>query len=100
MTMLDANDPAFQEHYPNGATVRDQLGRKLSNVIACNPETGEVIRFASSRIPDWDPPDGKRISPSHLMQQPGIFYPVAIDGRLFRRHGFWPAPLTITPKRK
>jgi len=32
------------EQYPNGAIVRDRLGRILLGVVACNPETGEVIK--------------------------------------------------------
>ncbi len=48
--MLDANDPAFQQQYPNGATVYDRTGRRIANVIACNPETGEVITFDSSQL--------------------------------------------------
>ena len=50
MTMLDANDPAFRQPYPNGAIVRDRLGRQLHGVVACNPVTGEVIRHDKSRI--------------------------------------------------
>jgi hypothetical protein len=43
--MLDAKDPTFQQQYPNGAIVRDRLGRQLRGVVACDPETGEVIRY-------------------------------------------------------
>jgi hypothetical protein len=42
--MIDTNSPAFREQYPNGAIVRDRLGRILLGVVACNPETGEVIK--------------------------------------------------------
>ncbi len=81
--MLDANDPAFREQYPTGATVYDRTGRRISGVMAFDPETGEVIRIGESRIvgtilrmargrqQQWDPPAE------------------------FRRHGFWPAPLTV-----
>ena len=48
--MLDANSPAFQQQYPNGAIVRDRLGRQLRGVMACDPETGEVIRHDNGRI--------------------------------------------------
>jgi hypothetical protein len=63
--MLDANTPAFREQYPNGATVRDRLGRQLRGVVACNPETGEVIKGTMT------------------------------EGRRVETHEFHPAPLTI-----
>jgi Lar family restriction alleviation protein len=67
--MIDANDPAFREQYPNGAIVRDRLGRQLHGVEACDPETGEVD--------SW----------------------VFIWGQQQRSHLFHPAPLTIEPRR-
>jgi hypothetical protein len=42
--MLDANTPTFRQQYPNGAIVRDRLGRLLRGVLACDPVTGEVIK--------------------------------------------------------
>jgi len=33
------------ERYPNGASVYDQQGRHIRAVMACNLETGEVIRY-------------------------------------------------------
>ena len=66
--MIDANDPAFQQQYPNGAIVRDRLGRQLGDVVACDPETGEVISV------------------------------VFIRGQPQRSHLFHPAPLTIEPR--
>ena len=44
MTMLDANDPTFRQQYPNGAIVRDRLGRLVRGVVACDPEAGAVVR--------------------------------------------------------
>ena len=43
MTMLDANTPTFRQQYPNGAIVRDRLGRQLRGVVACAPETGRWL---------------------------------------------------------
>ena len=63
MPMLDANDDAFWQHFTDGAVVLDARGRQLRNVVACDPETGEVVMV--------DP----------------------------RRHGFWPAPLTVVDRR-
>jgi hypothetical protein len=83
--MISAADPTFREQYPNGCMVYDRLGRQLHNVVACNLETGEVVRQGESRIVgavlrmargrerNWDLPAE------------------------FRRHGFWPAPLKIVP---
>ena len=33
------------EQYPNGASVYDRSGRHVPAVLACNLETGEVIRY-------------------------------------------------------
>lgn len=41
--MLDANDPNFRQQYPNGAIVRDRLGRQLQGVEACDPETSGSV---------------------------------------------------------
>ena len=67
MTMIDANDPAFRQQYPNGAIVRDRLGRQLRGVLACDPETGEVIKGTMT--------EGGRVETREV----------------------WPAPLTIEP---
>ena len=84
--MLDANTPAFRQQYPNGAIVRDRTGRRISGVVAFNPETGEVIRHGKSRIL------GAVLRLVRGRQQrwdlPAEFW----------RHGFCPAPLTIEPR--
>ena len=67
MTMLDANSPTFRQQYPNGAIVRDRMGRRLRGVETCDPETGGVISI------------------------------VFIWGQLQRSRLFHPAPLTIKP---
>jgi hypothetical protein len=79
MPILDANDPAFFEQYPNGATVYDAWGRRLHSVVACNPETGEVIRLRFTLHWRW------WLSRWRLVRLPE------------RRHGFWPAPLRVVP---
>jgi hypothetical protein len=43
--MIDANTPAFRQQHPNGATVYDRTERRIGNVFACNPETGEVVTY-------------------------------------------------------
>ena len=65
--MLDANDPTFRQQYPNGAIVRDRLGELVRGVVACDPETGEVV--------------------TSKMTEAG-----RVD-----IHQVWPAPLTIEP---
>jgi hypothetical protein len=65
--MLDANTPAFRQQYPNGATVYDRTGRLLLGVVACNPETGEVIKHTQT------------------------------EGGIVETHQTWPAPLTVKP---
>lgn len=67
MTMLDANDPTFHQQYPNGAIVRDRPGRLVRGVVACDPETGVVIKGTMT------------------------------EGGRFDIHQVWPAPLTIEP---
>jgi hypothetical protein len=81
--MLDANTPAFRQQYPNGATVYDRTGRRISGVVAFNPETGEVICHGKSRIV------GAILRMARGRQQQ---WDLSAE---FRRHGFWPAPLTI-----
>jgi hypothetical protein len=81
--MLDANTPAFQQQYPNGATVYDRLGRQLRGVVACNPETGEVISVVGM--------DGSLASNTE-----GLL-PIAV-GEVRKRRRFHPAPLTIEPR--
>jgi hypothetical protein len=43
MSMLDAGTSEFRMAYPYGAKVYDRWGRLLKNVVACDPETGEVL---------------------------------------------------------
>lgn len=97
MPMLDAIDPAFRERYSNGCIIRDRLGRQLLNVVACNPETGEVITYSVLPIVAWWIRARWRISGSPRSWQ--VMLPASMhDAFLLRRHGFWPAPLTIEPR--
>jgi hypothetical protein len=105
--MFDANTPAFRQQYPNGATIYDRTGRRIANVFACNPETGEAITFDTSELTQAVIRFVRRNSPRawRLRLQgwrlikvvprdaTGIFDEY-LDER-FRRHGFWPAPLTV-----
>jgi hypothetical protein len=86
--MLDANTPAFREQYPYGATIYDRTGRRVRGVAAFNPETGEVITADSSQLTRaWI-----RLVNRLPLQQWWR------DASICKRHGFWPAPLTIKPR--
>ena len=89
--MLDANDPTFRQQYPNGAIVRDRLGRQLRGVVAYNPETGEVVRA----IPWGKNGDHPVVALFRLL---GTLHLLNPSGSMIRRHGFHPAPLTIEPR--
>jgi len=86
MTMLEV--PEFRQLYPRGAVVRDRLGRRLENVHACDPDTGEVIMV------DWRPTLWQRLTGP--MRRDQMWYWMTLRG-IPTRHGFWPAPLSITP---
>jgi hypothetical protein len=103
--MITAWDPGFKERYPRGAVVCDALGRKLHRVVACNLATGEVV-IADTRPPLLNRVVGlfcKRPFTTLLAAQAigGMvtMTPTALVGfgcnYIHRRHGFWPAPLTI-----
>jgi hypothetical protein len=87
MTMLEV--PEFRQLYPRGAVVRDRLGRRLENVHACNPDTGEVIMV------DWRPTLWQQLT-RRLRRSPDWSW-LAFRAGIPTRHGFWPAPLSITP---
>jgi hypothetical protein len=103
--MLDATTPAFQQQYPNGAIVRDRTGRRIANVIACNPETGEAITYDTSgltqallRLVQLNSPKAwrLRLQGARVSWQEGSYGVFSKSNhQLLRRHGFWPAPLTI-----
>jgi len=84
--MLDANTPSFRQQYPNGANIYDRTGRRISGVAAFDSETGEVIRSGKSRIVG---------AVLRLVRGRPQIWDLPAE---FRRHGFWPAPLTIEPR--
>jgi hypothetical protein len=94
--MLNANNPEFSARYPYGAIFRDRWGRRIPGVIACDPETGEVISY-----------DGTWLTGEWLWLTRRLRIGVVTrhwyrwaspSGSLLRRHGFWPAPLTVEGK--
>jgi hypothetical protein len=103
--MLDATTPAFREQYPNGATVYDRTGRRISGVIQCNPETGEVISYDTSgltqallRLVQLNSPKAwrLRLRGARVSCQEGSYGVFSKSShQLLCRHGFWPAPLTV-----
>ncbi len=99
--MLDANDPTFQQQYPNGAIVRDRLGRQLRGVVACDPETGEV--WTIDKNPRYLTPIELEICRVGRGAKHTAGF---IDGSLqflgecpIRRIDLHPAPLSIEPRR-
>lgn len=94
--MLDANDPQFTARYPFGVTVRDRWGRQIPKVIACNPETGEVIRYDGTWLTkQWL----RLVRPIRVAVVARFtFRWVSPSGGILRCHGFWPAPLTVERK--
>lgn len=96
MPMIDANDPALRRYYQNGCIIRDRLGRVLTNVVACNPETGEVITHTVLPVVAWWARVRWRVTRGDRFWRPRGSLAL-VGGELARRHGFWPAPLTIAP---
>jgi len=99
--MLDANDPNFFQRYPNGATVYDRTGRQLRGVVAYNPKTGEVICWDIGWVTKawfkvlWAK---DRFSDACILRfLPFLSKLPRANVVAGRRHGFWPAPLTIVP---
>lgn len=86
MAMLTANEALTL--YPRGLRVFDATGRQLSHVMACNPETGEVIIW---NLPDWIRWRLRRVKPR-------LRWDWLYSGSVHMRHGFWPAPLRLVPK--
>lgn len=80
MSWLDANDPAFVAQYPDYCRVYDARGRRIMYVRACNPQTGEVIRYQFKR---------SRFG--------GEMIAAIAGGGPWMRHGFFPAPLRLVP---
>ena len=78
----------FWDLYGLGASVYDARGRRLHKVLSCNLETGEVIRWAPISTP---------FQRLFLMVRRISRWHWTYSLELSRRHGFWPAPLVVTP---
>ena len=76
--MLDANDPTFQRQYPNGAIVRDRLGHLVLGVVACDPETGEVIM---AKMTEAGRVDIHQVWPAPLTVEPCQWLHIGFDNR-------------------
>lgn len=90
MTMLTAEE--VLERHPQGCWVFDATGRQLAHVMACNPETGEVVMWSQT----WSPLEWIRWRLRRI--KPRLRWDWIYGGELLRRHGFWPAPLRVVPK--
>lgn len=91
--MLNANNPEFSARYPYGATVRDRWGRLIPRVIACDPETGEVISYDGTWLTGEWLRLTRRLRIGVVTRH--VFRWASPSGGLLRRHGFWPALLTV-----
>ena len=91
MAMLTAD--AALKLYPRGLWVFDATGRRLTHVMACDPETGEVVRWPQGA---WSPQDWIRGQLRRI--RPRLQWDWIYGGALHKRHGFWPAPLRVVPK--
>lgn len=82
----------FWSIYGRGAKIYDATGRELRCVMACNPETGEVIRWAQGAFHplDWIRWRLRRVKPR-------LKWDWLYSGSIHTRHGFWPAPFTVVP---
>ena len=88
MTMQTAAE--IRERHPQGCWVFDATGRRLNEVLACDPCTGEVVLWSQA----WSPLQWL-IS---LLPRPRPTWPWLYRSDVLRRHGFWPAPLHLVPK--
>jgi len=98
MTMLDATDPAFWELYPHGVTIHDATGRHVPHVMACNSSTGEVIAADLQPTPlDLVLRRLDQLLLRFCSDQHWRFDWLPYSPHIKHRHGFWPAPLVVTP---
>ena len=105
--MLDANNALFEHQpwecwpnygrasmpHPNGATIRDRLGRELYGVVAANLKTGEVILYGASPLAEFWVLFRWRLHGWKRMGRSGWYEP----DMFVRRHCFYPAPLSTEP---
>jgi hypothetical protein len=88
MTMLTATE--ILQRHPQGCWVFDATGSRLNEVLACDPDTGEVVMLSETSSPlAWL---------VGLLPRPRPTRPWLYRSEIPRRHGFWPAPLHIVPK--
>lgn len=100
MTMLHASE-VLQRH-PQGCWVFDATGRRLGSVFACDPETGEVITHDMPWVARaWMPLMWAKVRRRDMFdwRRGARFLHSPGEGCLLTRHGFWPAPLHLVPKR-
>lgn len=88
MTMLTARE--VLERHPQGCWVFDPHGRRLNDVLACDPITGEAVLWSKS----WSPLAWML----RLLPRPRPTWWWIFPREVHRRHGFWPAPLHLVPK--
>lgn len=105
--MLDARSSVFWRLLPNGCHIYDARGRVIPHVVACDTTTGEVIRLQPSKTPltvavlfctlSWRP--DPRSEHLLFLGIPCLRAPSRwlYHGVLWKRHGFWPAPLRVVP---
>ena len=79
------------ELHPRGCWVFDATGRPIDYVLACDPDTGEVVM------------QSRALSPLHWLisrlPRPRPLWTLSLfRSEIPRRHGFWPAPLHLVPK--
>ena len=99
MTWIDAREPGFAEAHPYGAWVYDAKGRLLQGVIACNPDTGEVLTAACTPVQAfWSSVLNRRWPPPKRRDEWLRCLFLSFGDSIATRHGFWPAPLTLISK--
>lgn len=97
MSWLDARDPSFPVAHPYGAWLYDARGRMLEGVIACNPDTGEVLTAACTSVQAfWSGVLNRRWPRRREAWIRCLF--LTFGDSIATRHGFWPAPLTLISK--
>lgn len=77
--------------YPNGFHAYDARGHRIHHVIACNPTTGEVIRWPIFTGLLWE-------LHHRICERLTWACGVQVGDYLPAVHGFHPAPLRIVPR--
>ena len=94
MAMISYADiPGFPER---GFDVCDAIGRKIPAVLRFNADTGEVIAVSLHwRLKAWDLLN--RTTNGRFVGE-GADWILPYGSAITPRHGFWPAPLVVTPR--